>query len=349
MKTEGAACARCGRYHIDMGVEIDGFHVFRPAHEGATCACGAKIYTGTTTDGRKVMACFNGHEQSPPGGAAGRVLASHGITGCVDRRVYDHDMLALRGEVERLTRALLGARFIGLATESMIARADRAETRATALEGALRQAFALLSKRYLSHVPISLYREIADLLQNQPRGTTAPTPEDPMDVEGIKNAVATKLAEWWEPTPEDQTKFCTDHNVPAEYAEGYPGGDVPNEPGTWQGVIAKLPDDASDELLKQYHGMGYTRDGHRASWTKAMLDEARKKCTDLKDASTPEDQDAIAGDGARNLPTETVRILLLGQGAGNTAYFGPLKNNPTISNAANFCVGIEVSSASGQQ
>jgi hypothetical protein len=172
-----------------------------------------------------------------------------------------------------------------------------------------------------------------------------------MDMDGhIKEAIAGRASEgWWDPTANQQAEFCAENGVPQEYAEGWPGGDVPNEPNTWQAVIKALPTDASDELLKSYASMGYTRDGHRASWQESTLATARKKCTQLVTATTPEEQDEIAGEGARNLPTESVRILLLGQSAVASAYFGPLKDNPTISNAANYCVGIAVSSASGAQ
>lgn len=144
--------------------------------------------------------------------------------------------------------------------------------------------------------------------------------------------------DWWNPSTADQLKFCVATGFPKEYAAGWPGG-VPNEPNTWQGKIAPLSQNATDDEIRTYHGMGFVRDGHRNSWTMTMLIDARTKCDQLKAATTPAEQDAIAGAGASNLPSESVRILLMGQGAGNSAYYGPLKDDPTVSNCASFCVG----------
>lgn len=156
----------------------------------------------------------------------------------------------------------------------------------------------------------------------------------------LKAAVAAlEDAPWYDPTEAQKDAFCQKTGFPREYADGWPGEPTPNLPKTWQGYIPPLPKDASDALIQEYHGMGFCRDGHRACWTKFMLADARAKCALLEVATTPEEQDAIAGQGARNLPTPVVRILLLGYAAVPSAFYGPLSQNPTISNAANYCVG----------
>lgn len=152
---------------------------------------------------------------------------------------------------------------------------------------------------------------------------------------------------WYDPSETQKDAFCAKTGFPRAYADGWPGAPTPNEPGTWQKKIAPLPVDASDAAIMEYHGMGFTRDGHRACWTELMLADARSKCALLEKATTPEEQDAIAGPGARNLPTPTVRILLLGYAAGPQAYYGPLRNDPTISNAASFCTGTMNPSTGG--
>ena len=156
----------------------------------------------------------------------------------------------------------------------------------------------------------------------------------------LKAAVAAlEDAPWYDPTEAQKDAFCAKSGFPREYADGWPGAPEPNAPGTWQKIIAALPKDASDQLIQEYAGMGFTRDGHRACWTRFMLANARSKCALLEAATTPEEQDAIAGDGARNLPTPSVRILLMGYSACPQAYYGPLAQNPTISNAASYCTG----------
>jgi hypothetical protein len=154
-------------------------------------------------------------------------------------------------------------------------------------------------------------------------------------------------APWYDPSETQKDAFCAKTGFPREYADGWPGAPTPNEPKTWQGYIPALPVDASDAALMEYHGMGFTRDGHRASWTALMLSSARRKCYDLELATTPAEQDSIAGPGASNLPTPIVRMLLLGQSADPSAYYGPLRNNPTIANAASYCCGTLFPSTSG--
>lgn len=152
-------------------------------------------------------------------------------------------------------------------------------------------------------------------------------------------AAALEAAPWYDPTEAQKDAFCTKTGFPRDYADGWPGQPTPNEPGTWQKIIAALPANAPDDAIMEYAGMGFTRDGRRTCWTAFMLADARSKCALLELATTPQDQDRIAGSGASNLPTPVVRILLLGYAAGPQAYYGPLRNAATISNAANFCVG----------
>lgn len=154
-------------------------------------------------------------------------------------------------------------------------------------------------------------------------------------------------APWYDPTEAQKDAFCAKTGFPREYADGWPGDPTPNAPGTWQKKIAPLPADASDALIEEYHGMGFCRDGHRACWTAFMLADARSKCALLEQATTPEEQDAIAGAGARNLPTPCVRILLTGYAAGPQAYYGPLAQNATISNAASYCAGTLIPATGG--
>lgn len=156
---------------------------------------------------------------------------------------------------------------------------------------------------------------------------------------------------WYSPTEAEKEAFCTKTGFQHQYVDGYPGTPEPCEPGTWQRRILPLAapggGDLSEDQIKEYHGMGFTIDGIRACWTAQQLTDARRKCHDLELASSPEAINAIAGDGAYALTVPVLQVLIMGAGDGATAYFGPLGKNPTITNAANYCVGTLDPSTSG--
>jgi hypothetical protein len=162
----------------------------------------------------------------------------------------------------------------------------------------------------------------------------------------LGDAPTATSTDWWNPTPEDQVAFCTKYGFDPALAAGYPGEPTVNAKDTYQKKIAPLAADASDSAIKEYAGMGFTRDGRRACWTAFMLADARAKCGLIGLAGSPSEADKIA-QGAGNMDPEITRILLMGYAAVVQAFYGPLVTNQSVSNAANYCVGTAMSSASG--